>query len=70
MAEIPIERKPRRQVAPLLLILLVIVLLGAGWYWWSHNKNRTATMTTSAAPLVQTASTSVPTEHSFLFRRV
>lgn len=33
MADIPIERKPRR-VNPLLLILLVIVLLFAGWYWW------------------------------------
>lgn len=33
MADIPIERKPRR-VSPLLLILLVIVLIAAGWYWW------------------------------------
>ena len=44
MAEIPIERKPRRSVSPLLLILLVIVVICAAWYWWTNMK---ATPTTS-----------------------
>ena len=70
MAEIPIERKPRRSVSPLLLILLLIVIVGAAWYWWT-NKNATAgTTTSSITPIVQIASISVPTSHSSHLRRV
>ena len=70
MAEIPVERKPRRSVSPVLLILLVIVILGAAWYWWT-NKNSTASTTTSSnTPLVRLASVPVPTVHSLNFRRV
>ena len=43
MAEIPIERKPRRSFGPLLLILILILLVVAGWYWWMNNGNKTAT---------------------------
>jgi TRAP-type C4-dicarboxylate transport system permease small subunit len=69
MAEIPIERKPRRPVTPLLLVLIVILLIVAGWYWWT-NKNKTAgTTTTSITPAVQLASISHPTVNGLNFRR-
>lgn len=36
MAEIPIERKPRRRTG--LWVLLLILLVAAGvWYWWSSQ---------------------------------
>ena len=70
MAEIPVERKPRSSLVPLLLILLVIVIVGAAWYWWT-DKNDSAGMTTSSiTPIVQTASISVSTNYSSHFRRV
>ena len=70
MAEIPIERKPRSSVSPLLLILLLIVIVGAAWYWWT-NKNATAAATTSSiTPIVRTASITFPTSYSSHFRRV
>ncbi len=70
MAEIPIERKPRRSLVPLLLILLVIVLLGACWYWWT-NKNATAgTTTSSTTPALQSASISAPLSYSSHFKRI
>ena len=68
MAEIPIERKPRRSVSPILLILLVIVIVGAAWYWWT-NKNATPT-TGSITPTVQLARISVPTSYSSHLRRI
>lgn len=70
MAEIPIERKPRRSVSPVLLILLVIVVLGAAWYWWTNKNSTAGTTTSSNTPLVRLASVSVPTVHSLNFRRV
>jgi len=70
MAEIPIERKPRRSVSPLLLVLLVIVLIGAGWYWWTNKVAAANTTTSSRTPVVQSASISVSTGHSLNFRRV
>jgi hypothetical protein len=69
MAEIPIERKPRRAVSPLLLILLVIVVVCAAWYWWT-NKNAATTTTGSVTPVVRLASISVPTSFSSHLRRV
>ena len=69
MAEIPIERKPRRSVSPLLLILLVIVIVGAAWYWWT-NKNATPATTGSITPAVQLAGISVPTSYSSHLRRI
>lgn len=70
MAEIPIERKPRRSLVPLLLILLVIVLVGAGWYWWT-NKNATAgTTTSSTTPALQSASIPALLSINSHFRRV
>ena len=70
MAEIPIERKPRRSVSPLLLILLLIVIVGGAWYWWT-NKNATAgTTTSSRTPAVQSANASIPASFSTHFRRV
>lgn len=70
MAEIPVERKPRRSMTPLLLILLLIVIVGAGWYWWT-NKNATAgTTTSSIAPRTHVASISAPMGHNLNFRRI
>jgi predicted negative regulator of RcsB-dependent stress response len=70
MAEIPIERKPRRSMTPLLLILLVIVAVAAGWYWWT-NKNATAgTTTSSRTPVVQSANALIPASFSAHHRRV
>ena len=69
MAEIPIERKPRRSVSPLLLILLVIVIVCAVWYWWT-NKQAATTTTGSIRPIVRVASISVPTSFSSHLRRV
>jgi multidrug resistance efflux pump len=69
MAEIPVERKPRRSVTPLLLILLIIVIVGAAWYWWT-NKNATPGTTGSVTPTAQIASISVPTGYSSHLGRV
>ncbi len=70
MAEIPIERKPRRSMTPLLMILLLIVIVAAGWYWWT-NKNATAgTTTSSIAPRTHIASVSIPKNDNLNFRRV
>lgn len=69
MAEIPIERKPRRSVSPLLLILLVIVVIGAAWYWWTNMK-ATPTTTGSITPVVRLASISVPTSLSSHLGRI
>ena len=68
MAEIPIERKPRRSVSPLLLILLIIVIVGAVWYWWT-NKNATPATTGSVTPIARIASVSVPASFSSHLRR-
>lgn len=68
MAEIPIERKPRRSVSPLLLILLIIVIVGAAWYWWT-NKNATPATTGSITTSVQLASTPVSASHGLYLRR-
>ena len=70
MAEIPVERKPRRSVSPLLLILLVIVIVGDAWYWWTDKNSTVGTTTSSITPIVQTASVSVSTGYSSRFRRV
>ena len=71
MAEIPIERKPRRSVSPLLLVLLLIALAAAGWYLWTTygETGQTGTTTSSATPLIQTASISVPAVQLSSFRR-
>ena len=61
MAEIPIERKPRRSVSPLLLILLLIVIAGAAWYWWTNKNPAAGSTTSSVTPIVRTAGISVPT---------
>jgi multidrug resistance efflux pump len=45
VAEIPIERKPRRQVGLILLLLVLIVIGGIGWWWWSNNQNAATTST-------------------------
>ena len=68
MAEIPIERKPRRSVSPLLLILLIIVIVGAVWYWWT-NKNASPATTGSVTPIARIASVSVPASFSSHLRR-
>jgi TRAP-type C4-dicarboxylate transport system permease small subunit len=68
MAEIPIERKPRRALSPLLIILFVIVIIGLAWYWWT-NKNTTTT-TGSITSAVQVASVPVPVTYSPHFRRI
>jgi hypothetical protein len=68
MAEIPIERKPRRSVSPWLLILLIIVIVGAAWYWWT-NKNATPTTTGSITPAARLASISVPAGYGSYLRR-
>lgn len=70
MAEIPIERKPRRSMTPLLLVLLLIVLIGAGWYWWTNKNAAVGTTTSSRTPVVQSATVSIPTGHTLNFRRV
>ena len=70
MAEIRVERKPRRSVSPLLLILLLIVLIGAGWYWWTNMNSTAGTTTSGITPQVQSASNSVPTGHTLNYRRV
>jgi hypothetical protein len=63
MAEIPIERKPRRSVSPVLLILLLIVIIAAGWYWYTNYYHGSASTTTSSiTPLVRLAS--IPTVHA------
>ena len=69
MAEIPIERKPRRSVSPLLLILLIIVIVGAAWYWWT-SRNATPAPTGSVTPIARLAGISVPAGYDSLFRRV
>ncbi len=70
MAEIPIERKPRRSMTPLLLILLVIVAVAAGWYWWTNKNAAAGTTTSSMTPAIQTASVSIASSYSLFFRRV
>lgn len=73
MAEIPIERKPRRSVTPLLLALLVILLIVAGWYWWTTyggGSPAAATTTSSISTHTNIASFSIPTTYNFNFRRV
>jgi phosphate/sulfate permease len=71
MAEIPIERKPRRSVSPVLLILLLIVIIAAGWYWYTNYYHTPASTTTSSiTSLVRLASVSVPTVHGTNFWRV
>jgi formate hydrogenlyase subunit 3/multisubunit Na+/H+ antiporter MnhD subunit len=69
MAEIPIERKPRSSMSPLLIILFVVVIIGLAWYWWT-NKNATPTTTGSITPAVQVASVLVPATYSSHFRRI
>ncbi len=71
MAEIPIERKPRRSMTPLLLILLVIVAVAAGWYWWTNKTAPAAAgaTTSSRTPAVQIASVSAPMTYGLNFRR-
>lgn len=69
MAEIPIERKPRRAVSPLLIILLVIVIIGAAWYWWT-NKNATPGTTGSITSISKMARISVPMSFGSHLRRV
>jgi phosphate/sulfate permease len=71
MAEIPIERKPRRSVSPLLLIVLLIVIVGAVWYWYTNYYHGPASTTTSSiTPLARLASVPLPTNHSLNFWRV
>ena len=72
MAEIPIERKPRRSAGPLMIILILLALVAAGWYWWTNygNDDTTNPTTTSVTPLIQSASVSVPSVLSQTFRRV
>lgn len=71
MAEIPIERKPRRSFGPLLLILILILVALAGWYWWMNNGNKTpATTTTSRTTPIQLAGVFVPIHHILNFRGV
>ena len=68
MAEIPIERKPRRSALPLLLILLVIAIVCYAWYWWT-NKNASPATTGSVTPIARIASVSVPASFSSHLRR-
>jgi TRAP-type C4-dicarboxylate transport system permease small subunit len=72
MAEIPIERKPRRSVGPLLIILIVILLAVAGWYWWMNygSRKETAPSTTSTTSLIHLASGAAPVSHFSNLRRV
>lgn len=70
MAEIPIERKARRSVSPLLLILLLIVLIGAGWYWWTNKNAAAGTTTSSINSFTQVATLSVPTRLSSHLRSI
>ncbi len=56
MAEIPVQRKQRRSIWPLLLLL--IIALAAAWYFWSRQQgsvgapraDSTSTTTTSMLP--------------------
>ena len=61
MAEIPIERKPRRSTGPLLFILILILIAVACWYWWTNYGNRKTAnpATTTVTRVIQLASTSV-----------
>jgi predicted negative regulator of RcsB-dependent stress response len=43
VAEIPIERKPRGRLGPLLVVLLIVIVLAAAWYWWSNSQKTSAT---------------------------
>ena len=45
MAEIPLERKPRRSVLPLVLLLLIVA--AAAWYFWSRSTVTTTSPTDS-----------------------
>ena len=71
MAEIPIERKPRRSTGPLLIVLILLLLLAAGWYWWTNYRSDDTPnpTTTSTTPLIQSASLSAPSVFSPSFRR-
>ena len=73
MAEIPIERKPRRSVSPLLMVLLVILFIVAGWYWWTtYGGGNPAAGTTTSSLKARThiAMVSAPARHIANFRRV
>lgn len=72
MAEIPIERKPRRSVSPLLLVLLLIVLAVAGWYLWTTygDTGQTGPATSSESPPIHTAHMSVVPNDVSTIRRV
>lgn len=71
MAEIPIERKPRRSVGPLLLVLIVILLAVAGWYWWTNygNRNGAATTTSSLSPQTLLGETFFSSDRHLYLRR-
>ena len=58
MAEIPIQRKERSRLWPLLLLLLVVAAIVVGWYFWTHGSGtRTASVTDSTG--VQTSNGAV-----------
>jgi hypothetical protein len=71
MAEIPIERKPRRSTGPLLIVLILILLLAAGWYWWTNYRtdDTPAPATTNTTQSVHPASMAEFSVFSPSFRR-
>lgn len=59
MAEIPIQRKARRNVWPI-VILLLIVAAAVAWYLWSRS---TTTTDTTATPRPATSLLATPVIH-------
>ncbi|HEY2027546.1 MAG TPA: hypothetical protein VGG78_11085 [Gemmatimonadaceae bacterium] len=53
MAEIPIQRKERSRLWPLLLLLLIVVAIVA-WYVWSHHAG-TPVATTADSTVTRTS---------------
>jgi hypothetical protein len=72
MAEIPIERKPRRSISPLLLVLMLIAIVAGGWYLWTvyGDSGQTGPATSSVSPSIRSATMSVFTSNVSTIRRV
>ncbi|HEY2066929.1 MAG TPA: hypothetical protein VGG84_13315 [Gemmatimonadaceae bacterium] len=60
MAEIPIQRKERSRLWPLLLLLLIVVAIVA-WYVWSHHSG-TAVATGADSTMTRTSNGALSTD--------
>lgn len=62
MAEIPIQRKERSRLWPLLLLVLIVAAILIGWYVWSHHGGGTQTSALTDSTAVQTSNGAMVTD--------